>query len=144
MPAKVKIHDPVRRALEKDGWTITNDPMFLRFADESLYADLAAEQLIAAEKTTRKIAIEIKTFNNPSVVEELQKTVGKVRMYRYALQNIEPDRQLYVAVSETIRRDVFMDGLGAIMLQRDIERLVSIDLEKEEVVQWIEPTNTVA
>jgi hypothetical protein len=88
MPAKDKIHDPVRRALEKDGWTITNDPMFLRFADENLYADLAAEQLIAAEKTTRKVAIEIKTFSNPSVVEELQKTVGKVRMYRYALQTI--------------------------------------------------------
>ena len=118
------------------------DPMFLRFADESLYADLDAEQLIAAEKTTRKIAIEIKTFNNPSVVEELQKTVGKVRMYRYALQNIEPERQLYVAVSEVIRQDGFMDGSGAIMLRRDIERLISIDLEKEEVVQLIEPTNT--
>jgi hypothetical protein len=28
------------------------------------------------------------------------------------------------------------------MLRRDIERLVSIDLEKEEVVKWIEPTAT--
>ena len=115
MPAKDLIHDAVRHALEKDGWTITRDPLFLRFAGESLFADLAAEQLIAAEKTTRKIAVEIKTFNNPSVVEELQKTVGKVRMYRYALSELEPARTLYVAVSERVRKTVFAQGLGAIM-----------------------------
>ncbi|WP_442940534.1 element excision factor XisH family protein [Nostoc sp.] len=24
-------HNPVKHALEKDGWLITNDPLFLRF-----------------------------------------------------------------------------------------------------------------
>ena len=112
MPAKDMIHDAVRHALQKDGWTIP----LLRFAGEALYADLGAEQLIAAENATRKIAVEIKSFRNPSTVEELQKTVGKVRMYRYALQELQPGRILYIAVSEKTRKDVFSGGLGAIML----------------------------
>ncbi|WP_374108410.1 element excision factor XisH family protein [Nostoc sp. XA010] len=31
MAAKDIFHDAVKRALEKEGWLITNDPLFLRF-----------------------------------------------------------------------------------------------------------------
>ena len=31
MAAKDVFHDAVKRALEKDGWDITNDPLFIRF-----------------------------------------------------------------------------------------------------------------
>ena len=55
-------HDAVKSALVKDGWTITHDPYHLPSAGKHLYVDLGAEQFLAAEKMTDKIAVEIKSF----------------------------------------------------------------------------------
>jgi hypothetical protein len=40
MSRRDDLHYPVRRALEKDGWTITDDPLELKFMGERLRADL--------------------------------------------------------------------------------------------------------
>ena len=40
MPAKDIIHEPVRRALENDGWTITDDPLTLEYEEFRTYIDL--------------------------------------------------------------------------------------------------------
>ncbi|EAW34826.1 hypothetical protein L8106_18272 [Lyngbya sp. PCC 8106] len=50
MPAKDLYHDAVKKALIKDGWVITDDPYFIKYEDAELYADLAAEKPIAAER----------------------------------------------------------------------------------------------
>jgi hypothetical protein len=42
-------HDCVRRALVKDGWAITHDPLVLPFRRTDLYVDLGAEATLAAE-----------------------------------------------------------------------------------------------
>lgn len=41
MPARDKYHDCVCNALIKDGWTITNDPLVLKWGGKDLYVDLA-------------------------------------------------------------------------------------------------------
>ena len=40
MPAKDIYHDTVRTALDKDGWTITHDPLIIRWGKRALYIDL--------------------------------------------------------------------------------------------------------
>ena len=40
MPAKDFYHDPVKNALVKDGWTITNDPLRLKWGVRELFVDL--------------------------------------------------------------------------------------------------------
>ena len=62
MPAKDIYHETVKNALIKDGWTITHDPLVLRWGTTDVYVDLGAEQLLAAEKNEQKIAVEIKSF----------------------------------------------------------------------------------
>ena len=59
MPARDLYHDAVKNALVKDGWTITHDPFIVEIEGDRLYIDLGAERVIAAEKGTRKIAVEI-------------------------------------------------------------------------------------
>ena len=54
MSAKDKFHDIVRLALEKDGWTITNDPLYIDFGKVQMRIDLGAEKLLAAEKEGEK------------------------------------------------------------------------------------------
>lgn len=62
MPARGSYHEIVRKALIKDGWTITDDPLTLKFGMTELYVDLGAEKVLAAEKEGRKIVVEIKSF----------------------------------------------------------------------------------
>lgn len=55
--AKDIYHNTVRVALEKDGWTITDDPLTLPIGDRSVYVDLGAEKLLTAEREGQRIAI---------------------------------------------------------------------------------------
>ena len=48
MPAKDIFHYEVRHALEKEGWTITHDPLFIRSGGVPFHIDLGAEKIIAA------------------------------------------------------------------------------------------------
>jgi hypothetical protein len=57
MSAKDKFHNLVKIALEKEGWKITSDPLYLSFGGVDIYIDLAAEKLIAAERNGEKIAV---------------------------------------------------------------------------------------
>lgn len=50
MPAADIIHNAVKNALIKDGWTITADPYRIEYEEIDLFADLAAERPIAAER----------------------------------------------------------------------------------------------
>jgi hypothetical protein len=60
MPARDRYHDQVKNALIKDGWTTTDDPLHVRRGKMDMYVDLGAEQEIyAAEKDQRKIAVEV-------------------------------------------------------------------------------------
>lgn len=40
MPAKDAFHDLTKLALEKDGWTITHDPLTLEIGLRQIYIDL--------------------------------------------------------------------------------------------------------
>ena len=48
MPARDIYHDAVKNALLKDGWTITDDPLHLKWGQKDMYVDLGAQQLLAA------------------------------------------------------------------------------------------------
>lgn len=69
--AKDKYHDLVKTALTTDGWTITDDPFTVKVKKHTLSVDLGVEKLLAAEKGTEKIAVEIKSFIGISQIHQL-------------------------------------------------------------------------
>ena len=77
MPRLDKYHEAVKNALIKDGWTITDDPFTIDFEDATLFADLAAERTIAAQKENEQIAVEIKMFGSKSAYDDLEKAFGQ-------------------------------------------------------------------
>lgn len=137
MPALDRLHDAVCHALIKDGWTITHDPFTLRVGGRSLYVDLGAEKLIAAERGPRRIAIEVKTFVGPSLIADLQQAVGQFAMYEDVLAQVEPGRELFLAVPDAVLDTVLTDEIGALMLRRRIPRVVAFSPASEEVSRWI-------
>jgi hypothetical protein len=90
MAAKDKFHNVVKIAIEKDGWTITDDPLFIRAEDVDFYIDLGAEKVLAAEKAGQKIAVEIKSFLGASEVNEFHSALGQFLNYRSALRLTQP------------------------------------------------------
>jgi XisH protein len=137
MSAKDKFHDIVRLALEKDGWNITNDPLYIDFGKVQMRIDLGAEKLLAAEKEGEKIAVEIKSFLSPSAITDFHVALGQFLNYRTALREKEPERNLYLAVDTETYDDFFT--LPFIQLQKKEFQLkvVVYDTETKEIVRWL-------
>jgi len=53
MAAQDIIHDAVKNALIKDGWTITHDPYIIKYEEVTLQADLGAERVIEKEEIVK-------------------------------------------------------------------------------------------
>ncbi|MEO7327774.1 MAG: element excision factor XisH family protein [Minicystis sp.] len=72
MPARDLYHPHVIDALLADGWKITHDPLALRIGAKDMFIDLGAERFLGAEKSGRKIAVEVKSFVGSSEVRDLE------------------------------------------------------------------------
>ncbi len=136
MPAKDIFHDAVRHALEKEQWIITDDPLFLRFGGIDMYVDLAAEQLMSAEKNGEKIAVEIKSFIGVSATTEFSTALGQFLKYQLALEERDPDRILYLAIPIDIDRGFFSLELPRRLVERYKVNLIVYEPEDEEIVRW--------
>ena len=101
MARKDAIHQMVKNALVKDGWTITAEDYEIVFEERRVFADIAAEKNIAAEKDGTKIAVEVKSFGSPSLMSEFEKALGQYTIYVNFLSVIEPERKVFMAVGET-------------------------------------------
>jgi hypothetical protein len=112
MPAKDIYHDQVRNGLEKEHWQITKDPLVLKWGIRDLYIDLGAEKLIAAEKTGQKIAVEVKSFVSNSPIYDLEKALGQYILYHDILQQLEPNRRLYLAIRQETYSELFQEPVG--------------------------------
>jgi len=136
MPRLDKYHEAVKNALIKDGWTITDDPFAIKFADARLFADIGAEKLLAAEKDNRKVAVEVKVFGSVSSYDDLEKAVGQYQIYRAFLKKIQPEREIYLAVAEKIYAEFFQRESVRYLVAEFGIKLLIFDEIKEEIVQW--------
>ncbi|MEJ7714138.1 MAG: element excision factor XisH family protein [Pyrinomonadaceae bacterium] len=137
MPQYDLYHNTVKNALIKDGWIITADPFIIEFKGLRLYADLGAEKVFAAEKSGDRIVVEIKVFNSPSLVTELEKAVGQYGIYRTFLKRVDPQRELHLAIAQDVYQDFFLrPAIQEVVADHQINLLI-FDPAKEEILQWI-------
>ncbi len=141
MPAKDLYHDVVCTALIKDGWKITDDPLVLKIGGRSVFVDLGAQKLIAAERGSDKIAIKIKSFLSPSPINDLETAWGQFFMYARALQKKEPERRLYLAVRRNTFETLFQEEVGQLLLAEPGFRIIVFDSNTEEIIQWLPQIN---
>lgn len=137
MAAKDLFHDVVKRALEKEQWVITADPLRFSFGDVKFQVDLGAEQILAAEREHQKIAVEIKSFLNPSAVTDFYGALGQFLSYRLALEATEPERVLFLAVPQDAYDTFFQLDFTVAAIQRYQLKIIVYDTQTEAIVQWI-------
>lgn len=143
MPQRDQIHDIIRRALLKDGWQITDDPFVIAYGERFLFIDLGATEkgllsaIVGASRSSERIVIEIKTFRSASLITELQQAIGQYQLYFLLLQEVDPDRTLYLAISEDVYHNFFREPIGQLVIKNLPLNLIIVNLEKEEIIQWI-------
>ena len=136
--AKDIFHQQVKNALIKDRWKITHDPFIIRISEAiKLQIDLAAENAIAAERGSEKIAVEIKSFIADSDISSFHTALGQYLNYCQALEEQEADRIVYLAIPVTTYQDFFQLPCIQRSLKRYQVRLIIYNPKLEVISQWI-------
>ena len=131
------LHSVVREVLLNDGWTITHDPYAIRVKGRNYEVDLGAEQLLAAERESVKIAVEVKSFLMSSFSYEFHAVLGQYLNCKTFMEIQEPARVLYLAVPGNIYEKFFVDEATQLIVNKFRLNLVIFDVETQTVLQWI-------
>ena len=135
--AKDIFHEAAKKALEKDGWTITHDSLQLLFGKRTLSVHLGAERsLIGATRGSERIGVAIKTFGGASPVADFQQILDQFMICKSILAIADPERELYIAVSEEVRDSILSEDLGLLILKEHINKVLSFSVELEEIIEW--------
>jgi hypothetical protein len=141
MAARDFYHEHVKTALIKDGWKITDDPLTVSWMDVTLQIDLGAERLIAAEKGTEKIAVEVKSFVGSSKIEDLRDAVGQFVIYRLSLKRKKSEHKLFIAVRDDVYSRIFDTSDGRFLLVEEEVMMIVFNARRKEIVKWISWTD---
>jgi hypothetical protein len=149
MPQRDSIHYAVRQALVNDGWSITADPYVISYGERFLFIDLGAAEasgdngmeyrFIGAQRGVSQIAVEVKEFRRASAIADLEQAIGQYVLYRLLLNQVDPERDLYLAIDENTFADIFNEPIGELVIRDLPLNLLIVDVELSEVTQWIPP-----
>lgn len=130
-------HFDVKEALESDGWTVTHDPLVIKSGGIKTEVDLAAEQVIAAEKGEGKIAVEVKSFLSKSKLTDFYEAKGKYDIYLRLLKKEAPDRILFLAIEEEIFNTFFQKPLIKEVVLEEQIAIIVFSHHTKRILQWI-------
>lgn len=138
--AKDIFHDQFRRALEKDGWTVTHDPFSFRMLGVEGEIDIGAEKILAAEKEQDgqkvKVVVEIKSFIGPSFMRDFHIAVGQYTNYKVFIGVADAERQIYLAITKTVFDKKFTIPGVQLVLRIVGIKVVTFDEVNETIVSW--------
>ncbi len=106
-----------------------------------LQIDLAAENVIAAERGSEKIAVEIKSFIGDSDISSFHTALGQYLNYCQALEEQEQDRIVYLAIPVETYQYFFQLPFIQRSLKRYQVKLIIYNPKLEVISQWISYKN---
>jgi hypothetical protein len=148
MPQRDAIHNIIRQALVKEGWEITDDPYVISYGERFLFIDLPARldvlngiagRFIGARRGSSRIAVEIKEFRGNSAIADLEQAIGQYVLYQLLLKQVDPDRELYLAVTDKTFEGIFSEPIGELVMRELPMKLLIVDVKAVEVKRWIPP-----
>jgi hypothetical protein len=148
MPLRDSTHPFIKQALIKEGWEITDDPYVISYGERFLFIDLVAKlstpndnkgRFIGARRGNRHIAVEIKEFRGKSAIADLEQAIGQYVLYQMLLRQVDPERDLYLAIANKTYNELFSEAIGELVIRELPLKLIIVDVEAAEVKQWISP-----
>jgi XisH protein len=134
VPAKDRLHDIVKHALNKDGWIIDQEQIYLSDNQRHIWVDLSARR----GESESLILIEVKGFENAaSQVDAFMAAIGQYAFYKAMLEFLAYSNPLYLAIPLLSYEGIFQ----APAAQRAIDNLgiwlLVFDPITEDIVRWI-------
>ena len=134
MPQLDSCHPQVVHALEKAGWDVSGDPYSLDTTLNVLFVDIEAWRTDG----NPIIVVEVKCFREgTSDMTSLYNAIGQYLVYRSLLSRLRKNRVLYMALPANIYHGKFQ-FFGMPLVNELQINLIVVDLDKEEIEQWIE------
>ena len=99
--------------------------------------DLGAEKLLAANKGTRKILVEVKSFLKHSKTYEMHQALGQYNTYLLALEYQKLELELFLAVPLQAYQDFFQNRFIQELLYRYRVRLLIFEPNHKTIIKWI-------
>ena len=125
MPARGRYHQQVRTALEKDGWTITQDAFRVSYGGHELTAEFAAEREREGD-SPECIAVQVATGDTDPSSVGFQRTLGRFMLCDMVLSEMRSPRRLFLAITrlafeaicadDTIRHGLSSAGVRMLVL----------------------------
>ena len=138
MPAIDRCEPQMIRAFQKSGWIVTHQPFAIK-VDKTrtgyIFADLRLQRSIDHQSI---IVVEVKCFESTrTALDEFYQAVGQYIVYRNALSANQILAPVYLAIPLIAYENFLLGELVQAVLKDIHMDLIVIDLEKEEVVEWI-------
>jgi hypothetical protein len=132
----------VVESLFKEGFIVTKTPLYFTLGSNShtYKIDLAAERtiLIAEKASKEKIAVEVKSFLDPSFINDFKEASGQYRIYTHVLSAAKADDyKLYLAVPDKVYKDHFTDTFITSVCAADKISIITFDPTINRIMQWI-------
>ena len=138
MPAIDQCEAEVIRALQKSGWRVTHQPFAIKIERSRagyIYADLRLQR---ESDSANIIVVEVKCFDSSrTLLEEFYHAVGQYLVYRNALQANQINVSVYLTVPIAVYKEFFLQPLIQSVVKDIHLNVIVIDLDHEEVSQWI-------
>ncbi len=93
--------------------------------------------LIGAEKNNSRIAIEIKDFRAKSIIKDLEQAIGQYVLYGLLFEKIDPGREVYLAITDTLYEDFFNEPIGELVVSELPLKMIIVNLQRVEIIKWI-------
>jgi XisH protein len=137
--AKDIFHEIVKEALIKEGWLVTDDPLtLLSRAEGGIATDLGAEKIIVAEKGLTKIAVEVKSFLNPSVIHDFLRASGQYNGYNIVIKRKQLNRILYLAMPVFAYEKLISYDFVQAIIENVTIKFILFDEHEKIIISWKE------
>ena len=94
--------------------------------------------VIGAKRDGKSIAIEIKQFRWQSAIADLEQAIGQYILYKLLLSQVDPERDLYLAIPEISYDSIFSEPVGELVIRDLPLKLIVVSLLTGEIVRWIQ------
>ena len=136
MPIRDSCHQQVMNALRKASWIVEESQVFLRADGLTFFADIQAQHINGSVQQI--IIVEVKCFSDERFdQDELYRAIGQYLIYRSALQLRAPQLPLYLAVPSLVYERLFREVVVQQVVRDSQIRLIVVDIELEEIIQWV-------
>lgn len=137
MPKQDTLHESVKNALLKDGWTITADPFIPSGGEELINDETVMERPLAAMRGKRQIIVTAKSFLGASTMMNLYGALGHTLILRSLIEENNTDEWVYIAIRDTTYARLKESAMLPFIQSHSKMPLIVVDADKEEIIEWI-------